>query len=129
MGKKFCNLNVFSTTTTEITHNIPEAHTYRCTDKWITVTSPVFEWGNTQKYAKALSKSLSCPVLSTEYFDDDFVQFTLYYCGEMVTKHIPVAYDDIKKKKGNAAKIIQCLSLNILEEASLKKVLCVSECY
>lgn len=128
MGNKFCNLNIYSAAPIEITLNIPGIHTYRCSSKWITVTSPAFEWGNTQEFAKDLSKSLSCPVLSTEYFDDDFVQFTLCHSGKTVTKHIPVEYEDMKKKKGNAAKIIQCLSLNILEEPALKKVLCVSDC-
>lgn len=128
MGNKFCNLNIYCTAPIKVTHEIPQGHVYQCVDKWLTVTSPVFEWGNTQKYAKALSKSLSLPVLSTEYFDDDFVEFALYCCGKLVTKHIPVSYEDFKKKKGNAAKIIECLSLNILEEATLKKVLSVADC-
>ena len=128
MGNKFCNLNIYCTTPIKVAHEIPQGHVYQCVDKWLTVTSPVFEWGNTQKYAKALSKSLSLPVLSTEYFDDDFVEFSLYYCGKLVTKHIPVSYEDIKKKKGNAAKIIECISLNIVEETALKKVLSVSDC-
>lgn len=128
MGSKFCNLNVYCTTQIEIIREIPQAAVYQYADKWQTIISPVFEWGNTQKYAKDLSKTLSCPVLSTEYFDDDFVEFALYHCGKLVTKHIPVSYEDFKKKKGNAAKIIECLSLNILEEAALKKVLSVADC-
>lgn len=66
MGNKFCNLNIYSAAPIEITLNIPGIHTYRCSSKWITVTSPAFEWGNAQEYAKDLSKNLSCPVLSTE---------------------------------------------------------------
>lgn len=112
----------------EIIHEIPQGHIYQCSDKWITATSPVFEWGNTQKFAKDLSKYLSCPVLSTEYFDDDFVEFALYCCGKLVTKHIPVTYEDFKKKKANTRKLMECLSLNIVEEASLKKLLAVDDC-
>ena len=37
-------------------------------------------------------------------------------------------YEDIKKKKGNAAKMMECLSRNRMEEAALKKVLSVSDC-
>ena len=128
MGNKFCNLNIYRTAPVELTAEVPQSHTYQCADQWLTVTSPVLEWGNTQKYAKALSKKLSCPVLSTEYFDDDFVEFSLYCCGKLITKHIPVAYEDIKKKKGNAAKMMECLSRNRMEEAALKKVLSVSDC-
>lgn len=128
MGNKFCNLNAYCAAPAGMTQEIPQSRTYRCTDQWLTVTSPVLKWGSTQKYAKKLSKSLSCPVLSTEYFDDDFVEFALYHCGELITKHIPASYEDLKKKKGNAAKIIECLSLNVVEEAALKKVLAVSDC-
>lgn len=128
MGNKFCNLNVYCTAPAEIVHEIPQGHTYKCTDKWLTVTSPFFEWGSTQRYAKDLSKRLSCPVLSTEYFDDDFVEFALYHCGKLVTRHIPVSYEGFRKKKGNAAKMIECLSLNAAEETALKKVLSVSDC-
>lgn len=127
MGAKFCNLNVYGSSAEQIDAAMQGICTYRF-GNWTTVTAPLFEWGSTQKYAKDISKALSCPVLSTEYFDDDFVEFALYSCGKLVTKHIPASYEDFKKKKGNAAKLIECLSLNIMEEPSLKKILSVSDC-
>lgn len=129
MGSKFCNLNIYCNDTSVIdTILAPNMRTYRCAERWITVTSPSFEWGSTQGYAKSISKELSCPVLSTEYFDDDYVEFALYSGGKLITKHIPATYEDFRKKKANAKKLIECLSLNIVEEASLKKLLAVDDC-
>lgn len=128
MGNKFCNLNIYGTVAGTIADVIPENRIYHCTEKWLTVTSPYFSWGNTQKYAKALSKQLGCPVLSTEYFDDDYVEYSLYSAGKLITKHIPVPYEDFTKRKGSAAKIIECLGLNLIDEPALKKMLAVSDC-
>lgn len=128
MGRQFYNLNIYGAVSTAIADGIPESRIYHCAEKWLTVTSPYFTWGNTQKYAKAFSKSLGCPVLSTEYFDDDYVEFALYCAGKLITKHIPVAYENFAKKKGNAAKIIDCLALNLTDESALKKALAVSDC-
>ncbi len=128
MGQKFCNVNIYGISLEEVISKIPDLQAYRVTEQWVTVVSPSFQWGSTQGYAQDISKRLSRPVLSTEFFDDDYVEFALYSDGKLVTKHIPVTYEGFRRKKGNAAKIIGCLSRNIMEEAALKKALDVSDC-
>lgn len=68
------------------------------------------------------------PVLSTEYFDDNYVEFSLYDCGKLVTRHVPTPYEDLPKKKGNASKFIETLMINKMDESVLKSVLSITDC-
>ena len=128
MGSKFCNLNIRGVTRAALAAVKPEFCGYECAEGWLTVTSPLFEWGSTQKYAKELSASLPAPVLSTEYYDDDYVEFALYDSGKLVAKHVPVTYEDLPKKGGNAAWFLHTLGLNTMDEPLLKKVFSVTDC-
>jgi len=37
----------------------------------------------------------SSPMLSTEYFDDDYVEFAVYENGKFLTRHVPVEYEGL----------------------------------
>lgn len=128
MGTKFCNLNIRSYDFENIESVVSQFGVFQCTSGWITVVSEAFQWGKTQKYAKEISLSFGVPVLSTEYFDDDYVEFSLYDCGKLVTRHVPASYEYLPKKKGNVSKFIETLRINKMDESLLKNVLSITDC-
>ena len=127
MGSKFCNLQVHGAAPEAVEASCPGCACF-ARGAWISVTSPAFQWGHIQAPAKALSKQLGAAVLATEYFDDDYVEFTLYQGGKLVTRHVPAAYEDLPRRWGNAARLIETLGLNMAEEGALKKPLAVTDC-
>ena len=125
MGTKFCNLNLKG-----MGLLVPkglEALTFDCAPNWTTVTSPNFQWGHTQRYAKALSAELEVPTLCTEYFDDDYVEFSMYEMGKRTARHVPATYEDLRRTKGNPNKFLSALGLNPLDAPILEKIFTVRD--
>lgn len=120
MGAKFCNLNVKGSVG-QISMGI-EAETYECAPGWTTVTSPYFQWGNTQKYAERLSAELNAPVLCTEYFDDDYAEFTVYEGGKRAARHVPATYEEFRRVKGNPGKFLSALGMDQMDAPVLEKI-------
>lgn len=141
MGSKFCNLNICSGTMEQAAAAAPQYRYHSYTDQWLTVTSDAFEWGSTQKAAKKLSSLLALPVLSTEYFDDDYVEFALYCGGKKVARHIPAEYEGFARSPGKskvwaeqlglsqeAEKTLRIIFKETSPEASLRLLECVLGC-
>lgn len=128
MGGKFYNLNVFRGNLDSLQALRPDLTFFQVAPDWITVVAPGFSWGNIQPVAKFFSKETGNAVLSTEYFDDDFVEFSVYEDGKLLTRHIPVAYEDIPRKKGSAKAFLSAFHMNLIDEAPFKKALASEDC-
>ena len=76
MGSKFSNLNVYGADPAAVEALCPGAAVRSLAGNWVTAAGGYPEWGTAQKEAKRLSGTLPCPVLSTEYFEDNYVEST-----------------------------------------------------
>ena len=125
MGTKFCNLNVKGTGL--LITSRWNCSVFECAPGWTTITSPRFQWGHTQPYAKELSAELSVPVLCTEYFDDDYVEFSLYEEGKRSARHVPATYEDLRRTNGNPGKFLSAFGLDALDTPILEKLFAVKD--
>lgn len=123
MGAKFCNLNIYGGDPEAVRAACSGLHVCQAVPRWITVTGGTLSWGTTQSAARILSKALGCPVLSTEYFDDDYVEFAIWLHGKRLTHHVPAAYEDFPRKKGNAKVFLETFGLSPLDEKPFKQAL------
>ncbi len=129
MGSKFCNLNVRGPIEPEAEKALPPGvGIFPWDNGWTTLTDPEFQWGGVQNWAKKLSAVTEAAVLSTEYFDDDYVEFTVYKGGKRVARHVPVTYEDLRKSRGRPEKFLEALGLNLAEASRLKKIFQVADC-
>ena len=84
---------------------------------WRRAGSPLSEKRSRQvglpEKAKRLSKAMPHPVLATEYFDDDFVEFALYRGGKRVARHIPAEFEDIARSPGKPGAWAEQLGLSM----------------
>lgn len=122
MGSKFFNLNIYGGTMEQAVAAAPRYSYHLCANQWLTVTSDAFEWGSTRKAAKKLSSLLSLPVLSTEYFDDDYAEFTLYCGGKKAAHHVPAEYEGFPRSPGKSKAWAEQLGLSREAEKTLRIV-------
>lgn len=123
MGAKFANLQVHNGNIDAVKGLCPESCSVSSlSDGWITITGSGLEWETAQKEARRISKELDCSILSTEYFDDDFVELAVYKAGKKVTGHIPASYESIQRSIGKPKKFVEALHLQPDDEKLLKTV-------
>lgn len=122
MGSKFCNLNIHGADLAAIESLCPNHIVRSISQSWITVAGESLEWGATQKEAKRLSKVLPHHVLSTEYFDDDYVEFTIYCNGKRVARHVPAEYESFARSPGKSKVWAEQLGLSQEAEKDLRIV-------
>lgn len=127
MGAKFCNLNLRGASR-ESLRELPAGYrAFPWDNGWTTLTSPALQWGQTQDLAKALSAALGCPVLATEYFDDDYVEFSVYRDGKRAARHVPVGYENLQPSRGSPEKFLTALDLNGTDSPRLRKIFRVED--
>lgn len=128
MGSKFCNLNLRGYVTADCLETLlPGLQVFPWENGWTTLTSPRLQWGQTQRYAAALSKETGCPVLSAEYFDDDYAELAVYREGKRMSRHVPATYEDLRRSRGNPDKFLAALEWDPTEAPRLKKVFQVED--
>lgn len=128
MGSKFCNLNLRGYVTADCLETLlPGLQVFPWENGWTTLTSPRLQWGQTQRYAAALSKETGCPVLSAEYFDDDYAELAVYREGKHMSRHVPATYEDLRRSRANPDKFLAALEWDPTEAPRLKKVFQVED--
>lgn len=120
MGSKFCNLNVYGAEPAAVKAYCPGCAVQAFTPAWTTAAGECLTWETLPKTARGLSKALSVPVLSTAYFDDDYVEFVLYRDGKRAARHIPAAYEGYARKAGKPGDWAEALGLSSEQENTLK---------
>lgn len=141
MGSKFCNLNIHGTDVAAIESVCSDNIVRAISQSWVTVVGGNIDWGVTRKEAKRISKALPYHVLSTEYYDDDFVEFAVYRNGKMVARHVPAGYEGFARSLGKsklwaeelglsqeAEKALQVAFRETNPEASLRLIECIFNC-
>lgn len=141
MGSTFCNLSIYSSDLAAVKELCPDYAVRSISDGRITVAGEGLDWENTKNEARRLSKSLSCHVISVEYFDDDYAEFTVYLDGKRVCRHIPAEYDVFGRHPGNSKvwaeqlglsqdteKILKLVFKETNPEAALHLLECILEC-
>lgn len=112
MGSKFCNLNVYGGDLAAVESLCPDFAVRSLVPGWVTVASESLAWGETQKAAARLSKALPVPVLSTEYFDDDYVEFALFQSGRRAARHVPAEFEAFRRIPGKSKAWAEVLGLS-----------------
>lgn len=102
MGEKFCHLNVYGADSAAIAPFCPDFTVASLAPRWVTITGEALEMGALAKEARRLSKAVPQPVLSTEYFDGDFVEFALYREGKRVARHVPAEFEESARIAGSS---------------------------
>ena len=120
MGAKFANLQVRSNDMEQVKAQCPEMTVLRVSEGWITVVGRHIVWGTAQKEAKRISRVLPYSVLTTEYFDDDYVEFSVYKDGKRIARHVPTAYEDFVRKAGKPVQFADALELPEEAQEQLK---------
>ena len=141
MGTSFAHLNIQGAELSAVEALCPNFEVRSILSGWITVASEQLEWGNLKKEARRISKALENPVLATEYFDDDFVEFSVHVSGKCVARHIPAAYDEVARLPGKSKawavrlglpqekeEILQTIFKEENPEISLQLLECVLQC-
>lgn len=122
MGGNFGSINVQGGNIALIQSIAYECVVREIANGWVTAVredDEDFEWGAAREVAQRVSKAITNTVLSVEYFDNDYVNFSLYRDGEKVGCHIPEAYDDFPRKPGNVKSFASALSLSPEDEKLL----------
>lgn len=122
MGAKFANLNVRTADAAAVSALCPALKIRAAVPGWVTAAGEGLEWGTAQKEARRLSKILPCPVVSTEYFDDDFVEFAVYQGGKRTARHIPAAYEGYGPLRGKPKAWANAFVLPPEGETALKTI-------
>ncbi len=79
--------------------------------------------GRTQPASRKLSAALpEHTVLCTEYFDDDFTEFSLYRAGKKVARHIPAPYAGFDRHVGRMRDFVSLPELGPEEEKLLRLI-------
>lgn len=122
MGTTFCNLSIYGADLSAVEAVCPQCIVRSLMPDWITVAGEDLDWETTRKEAKRISKALPYPVLSTEFFDDDYAVFMLYVNGKKAASHIPAAYDGMPRAAGRSKAWAEALGLPEEAEQTLKAV-------
>lgn len=120
MGSKFCNLNVYGAELTAVQAYCPGCAVQAFASGWTTAAGECLTWETLPKTARRISKALSVPVLSTVYFDDDYVEFVLYRDGKRAARHIPASYEGYPRRAGKPGDWVEVLGLSPEQENTLK---------
>ncbi|MBQ3569463.1 MAG: hypothetical protein IJA20_02195 [Methanocorpusculum sp.] len=122
MGAKFANIQIQCNDVESVRAQCPQYTVTALAEGWITVLGDAIDWGTAQKEAKRLSKQLPYSILTVEYFDDDFVELTVYKEGKKAAGHVPAEYESFARSPGKPKKFIETLNLPSEEEKTLKAI-------
>ena len=122
MGSKFCNFNVYGGELAAVERLCPGLGIRAAVPGWITAACDDGDWDAMRKTARRLSKTLSCPVLYTEYFDDDFVDFSVYRDGKRAARHVPAEYEGFPRVPGKPRAWGELFGLSPEAEKTLRTV-------
>ena len=121
MGNKFCNLNVYGGDLAAVAAQCPGLAARAVVLGWITAAGDdETDWGEIRKLAKRLSKDGI--VLYTEYFDDDYVDFSVYRDGRRAARHVPAEYEGAPRAAGKPRAWAELFGLSPEEEKTLRTV-------
>lgn len=121
MGSKFCNLNVYSGGLAAVEAQCPGLAARAVVPGWITAAGDdETDWGEVRKLAKRLSKEYT--VLYTEYFDDDYVDFSVYRDGRRAARHVPAEYEGAPRAAGKPRAWAELFGLSPEMEKALRTV-------
>ena len=122
MGSKFCSFNVYGGELAAVERLCPGLGIRAAAPGWITAACDDGDWDAMRKTARRLSKELSCPVLYTEYFDDDFVDFSVYRDGKRAARHVPAEYEGFPRVPGRPRAWGELFGLSPEAEKTLRTV-------
>ncbi len=122
MGCKFANIQVKCSDLEAARGVLPEFVLRIVSDGWVTAVREGLSWGETQGAAKRASRVLPCPVVSTKYFDDDYVEFAVFLAGKRAARFVPAAYEEFPRVPGKPAAWREALGLSEEDEKALKTV-------
>lgn len=128
MGAKFYNLNICQGDIDALRALMPGLSFHQVCPRWVTAVSEGFSWGGVQPVAKELSGLANAAVLSTEYFDDDYVEFAVYENGKLLTRHVPAEYEGLPRKKGSSKAFFTAFHMDLMDQKAFAKALAVEDC-
>ena len=121
MGSKFCNLNIYGGDLAAVEAQCPGLAARAVVPGWITAAGDdETDWGEIRKLAKRLSKDGI--VLYTEYFDDDYVDFSVYRDGRRAARHVPAEYEGAPRMAGKPRAWAELFGLSSEREKTLRTV-------
>lgn len=121
MGSKFCNLNVFGGDLAAVEAQCPGLAARAVVPGWISAAGDdETDWGEIRKLAKRMSKDGT--VLYTEYFDDDYVDFSVYRDGRRAARHVPAEYEGAPRAAGKPRAWAELFGLSPEMEKALRTV-------
>lgn len=121
MGSKFCNLNIYGGDLAAVEAQCPGLAARAVVPGWITAAGDdETDWGEIRKLAKRLSKDGT--VLYTEYFDDDYVDFSVYRDGRRAARHVPAEYEGAPRMAGKPRAWAELFGLSPEMEKALRTV-------
>ena len=121
MGSKFCNLNIYHGDLAAVEAQCPGLAARAVVPGWITAAGDdETDWGEIRKLAKRMSKDGT--VLYTEYFDDDYVDFSVYRDGRRAARHVPAAYEGFPRIAGKPRAWAELFGLSSEREKTLRTV-------
>ncbi len=122
MGSKFANIQVKCSDLEAVRGVLPDFVLRIVSDGWVTAVREGMPWGEARGAAKRVSRVLPCPVVSTEYFDDDYVEFAVFLAGKRAARFVPAAYEGFPRVPGRPAAWREALGLSEEDEKALKAV-------
>ena len=121
MGSKFCNLNIYHGDLAAVEAQCPGLAARAVVPGWISAAGDdETDWGEVRKLAKRLSKEYT--VLYTEYFDDDYVDFSVYRDGRRAARHVPAEYEGAPRAAGKPRAWAELFGLSPEMEKALRTV-------
>ena len=121
MGSKFCNLNIYGGDLAAVEAQCPGLAARAVVPGWISAAGDdETDWGEVRKLAKCLSKEYT--VLYTEYFDDDYVDFSVYRDGRRAARHVPAEYEGAPRAAGKPRAWAELFGLSPEMEKALRTV-------
>lgn len=123
MGGKFGSIQIRGGDLAAVAALAPGHRVCEVLPGWVSVLDEGFAWGTTQPAARRLSAALpEHTVLCTEYFDGDFVEFSLYRAGRKMARHIPASYEGFDRHVGRMKDFVALLGLDPEEEKLLRLI-------
>lgn len=121
MGSKFCNLNIYHGDLAAVEAQCPGLAARAVVPGWISAAGDdETDWGEIRKLAKRMSKDGT--VLYTEYFDDDYVDFSVYRDGRRAARHVPAEYEGAPRMAGKPRAWAELFGLSSEREKTLRTV-------
>ena len=121
MGSKFCNLNIYGGDLAAVEAQCPGLAARAVVPGWITAAGDdETDWGEIRKLAKRLSKDGI--VLYTEYFDDDYVDFSVYRDGRRAARLVAAEYEGAPRAAGKPRAWAELFGLSSEREKTLRTV-------